>query len=141
MPSLRELDRDRCLDLIARGTIGRIAVTAPDGPHIVPVNFTLVEDTVAIRTTAYSVVGTYARDSVVAFEVDHLEHETRAAWSVVVRGRCFVESDPQMLARLRSELADSWAGGARTLYLRIPLEHVSGRAVGGAVSLPRSDAR
>lgn len=141
MPSLRDLDRDRCLALITRGTIGRIAVTAPDGPHIVPVNYALVDETIAIRTTAYSVVGTYARGSVVAFEVDHLEHETRAAWSVMVRGRCFVEADPQMLARLRSELADSWAGGSRTLYLRVPLEHVSGRAVGGAVSAPRSDVR
>lgn len=140
MTSLRDLDRERCLELITRGTVGRIAVTTPDGPHLVPVNYALVDDTIAIRTSAYSVVGTYARGSVVAFEVDHLEHETHAAWSVMVRGRCFVEADPHMLGRLRGELADSWAGGARTLYLRIPLEQVSGRAVGGAVPTPHGGA-
>ena len=133
MSPLRDLDQAHCLELITRGTVGRVAVTTPDGPHIVPVNYTLIDDTVAIRTSAYSVLGTYARGSLVAFEVDHLEHQTRAAWSVMVRGRCMMETDPQRLTRLRSALADSWAGGARTLYLRIPLEHVSGRAVGGGV--------
>lgn len=134
MSPLRDLDRARCLELLARGSVGRVAVTTPEGPHIVPVNYVLDDGTVAFRTSAYSVVGTYGRDSLVAFEVDHLEHEARAAWSVMVRGTCFVETDPEALTRLRSALADSWAGGARTLYLRVPLGQVSGRALGGAVA-------
>jgi uncharacterized protein len=138
---LRDLDRAHCLELIARGTVGRVAVTTPDGPHVIPVNYAVVDETVAIRTSAYSVLGTYGRDSVVAFEVDHLEHETCAAWSVMVRGRCFVETDPQTLVRLRSALAGGWAGGVRTLYLRVPFGEVSGRALGGAVVAPRSATR
>lgn len=140
MSSLRDLDRERCLALIARGTVGRVAVTTPDGPHIVPVNYVVVDDTIAIRTTAYSVLGTHGRGAVVAFEVDHLEHQTHAAWSVMVRGRCREETDPQMLTVLRKALTDSWAGGVRTLYLRVPLEQVTGRAVGGAVA-PSSGPR
>jgi uncharacterized protein len=143
MSQLRDLARTDCLDLIARGAVGRVAVCTPDGPHLVPVNYAVVDETVVVRTSAYSILGTYARGALVAFEVDHVEPGTRAGWSVLVRGRCFVETDPRVLVRLRSALGESWVGGSRTLYLRLPLEQVSGRAVGShvgdAVVAPRSD--
>ena len=141
MSHLRELERGECLDLVHRGTVGRAAVCTPDGPHVVPVNYAVVDDCIAIRTSAYSILGTYARGSVVAFEVDHLDSGSRSGWSVVVRDRCYVETDPRMLTRLRSELSDAWVGGARTLYLRLPLQNVSGRTVGGpAPASPRDSS-
>lgn len=133
MSHLRDLERTDCLGLLTRGTVGRMAVSTPEGPHVVPVNYVVIDDTLAIRTSAYSILGTYARASLVAFEVDELDQRTHSGWSVQVRGRCFVETDPRLLTRLRAALDDAWVGGARTLYLRLPLEQVTGRVVGEAV--------
>lgn len=133
MHHLKELDAAVCLRLLGERGIGRVAVITPDGPHLVPVNYAVLDDTIVIRTSPYSLLGTHARDSVLAFEVDDLDEPTRSGWSVVVRGRSRAESDPRTLARLRRLLPQSWAPGARTLYLRLPLDEVSGRAVGEAV--------
>lgn len=130
MSHLRDLDLADCLDRIIGGTVGRVAVSTPDGPHIVPVAYAVVDETIAIRTSAYSILGTSARDAVMAFEVDHVDDGSRSGWSVTVRGRCSVETDPRAIARLREALGDGWVSGARTLYLRLPLEHVSGRVLG-----------
>ena len=45
------------------------------------------DDSVLVRTTAYSLLGTYGRDAQLCFEVDQFDHELKRGWSVVVRGR------------------------------------------------------
>lgn len=139
MNQLKELDTTECLRLLGQRGIGRAAVATPDGPHLVPVNYAVLDGSIAIRTSPYSLLGTYARASMLAFEVDDIDEETHSGWSVVVRGRCLPETDPTTLARLRTLLPESWAPGARTLYLRLPLEEISGRAVGAAMAVaPRA---
>ena len=131
MSESRDLTRDDCLDLLASTTIGRVAVSTPDGPHIVPVNYGLFEDTVVVRTSSYSLLGTYARDAVVALEIDGFEPDARSGWSVVVRSRCSVESDPRTIRAIREAAPEApWAGGTRNLYLRLRTEQVTGRSVG-----------
>lgn len=139
MNQLKELDTTECLRLLGQRGIGRAAVATPDGPHLVPVNYAVVDGSIAIRTSPYSILGTYARASMLAFEVDDIDEETHSGWSVVVRGRCLPETDPATLSRLRTLLPESWAPGARTLYLRLPLEEISGRAVGTSMAVaPRA---
>ena len=131
MTDARELSRDECRDLLSAGAVARVAVVTPDGPHIVPVNYLLLDDTVVVRTSAYSLLGTYARDAVVALEIDHAEPGTRSGWSVVVRGRCTVESDPRTIRSLRAMAPEGpWAGGTRNLYLRLRTDDLTGRTVG-----------
>src|SRR5690349_648765 len=130
MTESRDLPRADCLALLAAGSVARVAVTTPEGPHIVPVGYLLLDDSVVVRTTSYSLLGTYARDAVVALEIDDVEPGTRLGWSVVVRGRCSVESDPRTIRTIRESAADTpWAGGTRNLYLRVRIEQVSGRAL------------
>lgn len=139
MSHLRDLDREVCLQLMTRATLGRLALSTPEGPHIIPVGYALVGETVAVRTSAYSVLGTSARAALVAFQVDQVDEESRSGWSVMVRGRCYVETDSQELARVQEALGDPWVAGARTLYLRLPLEHVTGRVLGSPDDVaPRS---
>lgn len=131
MSESRDLSRLDCLALLSAGTVGRVAVTTPDGPHIVPVSYTVLDDSVVVRTSSYSVLGTYARDAVVALEIDDFDHATRTGWSVVVRGRCSVESDPRTIRSIRETSGGSpWAAGTRNLYLRVRTDQVSGRSVG-----------
>ncbi len=130
MSHLRELSRDACLELLDRTTVGRVAVSTPDGPHVLPVNHAVVDDTLVIRTSAYSILGVHARGTILAFEVDEVDHAGRNGWSVVVRGRCAVESDPREIAQLRGMLPSPWPAGTRSLLLRLPLDEVTGRVVG-----------
>ena len=129
MPRFRELSAPECESLLRAGVIGRVALATPEGPLIVPVNYVVFEDTVIIRTSAYSLLGTHARDTMVAFEVDDLDPDRQSGWSVVARGRAWAESDPTELARIRTECSPrSWASGRRNVYLRVRWSRLSGRA-------------
>lgn len=131
MPESRELDRQECERLLRAGVVGRIAFSTPEGPHIVPVNYSVVDDTIVVRTSAYSLLGTYGRNAMLAFEVDHMDHDRHVGWSVIARGRGWAEADPEQVARIRSGWQPRpWASGTRNLYLRIRWDSLTGRALG-----------
>lgn len=126
-----EMSRPEAEALLRIGVVGRVAVCTEDGPHLVPVNYSVVDDHVILRTTSYSVLGRTARGNVVAFEVDHLDLEQHHGWSVVVRGRAEVVSDPAELQRIEAVWSPRpWAGGNRPLVIRVPCSEVSGRTLG-----------
>lgn len=126
-----DLSPDQCEHLLRAGVAGRVALSSPDGPHLVPVNYSVVGNAVVMRTSPYSVLGTYGRGSVLAFEVDWFDHDRWRGWSVVARGRADVVTDPVELERIRTTWEPRpWAGGSRNLYLRLPWTELSGRQVG-----------
>ena len=126
-----DLSRDECRQLLSAGVVGRVAVSTPTGPHIVPVNFSVVDGAVIIRTSPYSLLGTYGRDSMLAVEIDQFDYEYERGWSVVARGRAEVVTASTDLDHIRSVWSPRpWAAGTRTLYLRVPLSELSGRRLG-----------
>ena len=134
---LRELAFDECVRLLQAGVMGRVALTTPGGPQIVPVNYAAVEESILVATSPYSALGTYGPHQLVAFEVDHFDYENHTGWSVVVQGRAEVVTDPAELRRLRAIWAPRpWADGARNLHLRIPWTELSGRSLGGNLTTP-----
>ncbi|MFD6327938.1 DUF1918 domain-containing protein, partial [Streptomyces sp. NPDC058442] len=54
-PELRDLTPQECRTLLSTHGVGRIAVTTPQGPAVVPVNYEVVGDTIAFRTAPDSV--------------------------------------------------------------------------------------
>jgi uncharacterized protein len=129
-PSL-EMTRQECLDLIAGGGVGRVALCTPSGPRIYPVNYIVDRGQIVFRTAAYSLFGTTVHDQTVAFEVDELDYENASGWSVVVTGVAETVNDPDEIAVWADGGAlQPWAEGARHLYLRIEPQGVSGRRVG-----------
>ncbi|RYB92618.1 pyridoxamine 5'-phosphate oxidase family protein [Nocardioides glacieisoli] len=136
MPMSYDLSRDDCSRLLKAGVAGRVALGTPDGPHIIPVNYAVDsydgQESVLVRTTAYSLLGTYGRDAQVCFEVDQFDHEQKRGWSVVVRGRASFVQDHEELDRMaRSWQPRPWAEGQRHLVVRIPWTEVTGRQLGG----------
>lgn len=126
-----ELSYDQCVDLLSGGVVGRVALCLPTGPHIVPVNYAVVEESVVLRTSPYSALGTHADNSMLAFEIDHLDHERRSGWSVVAHGRGTVVENSDELAAIRDVWEPTpWAGGTRVLHIRIPWTELTGRTVG-----------
>ena len=117
---------------MSAGVGGRIALSSPNGPHIVPVNYSVVDDAIIVRTSPYSVLGTYGRDSMLAFEVDQFDYERQHGWSVVARGRGEVVVDPDELEHIRAHLGAAAVGraGSRDLHLRLRWTELTGRRIG-----------
>jgi nitroimidazol reductase NimA-like FMN-containing flavoprotein (pyridoxamine 5'-phosphate oxidase superfamily) len=131
MAELRELSYAECRALLVRQETGRVAVATPDGPHIIPINYSVVDEAIIFRTTPFSVLATYGRNVKLAFEVDHFRDEQQFGWSVVVRGRADVVTDATALAHIRQIWPPyPWADGARNLHFRLPFHELTGRTVG-----------
>lgn len=125
-----ELTEDESRDLLQTDQVGRVAFVTPTGPRIVPVNYAVAGDAVEFRTTAYSELAVHAPDQPVAFEIDHLDHQRERGWSVVVQGTCR-RVDHASGTREADDGPEPWAGGVRPLVLRVEMEQVTGRRVGG----------
>ena len=131
-----DLSHEECERLLHSGVGGRVALSSPDGPHIVPVNYSVVDGAIIVRTSPYSVLGTYGRDSMLAFEVDQFDHARQRGWSVVARGRGEVVSNPEQLEHIRATWEPRpWAAGARPLHVRLRWTELSGRRIGATWDL------
>ena len=131
MGDIRDLSYAECRGVLERGTVGRVGICTRDGPYIIPVNYTVLDEAIAFRTSPFSLLASHARGAVVAFEVEHLETDRLLGWSVLARGRAEVVDDPRHVDRIR-RLAQPipWAGGSRNLYVEIIWTTLTGRQVG-----------
>jgi hypothetical protein len=125
---LADLSTDECWQLAASRPVGRLAWSGPHGPTVIPVNFAVDGHRVLVRTKAYSQAARECEDTMVAFQVDSFDEDSRAGWSVLLRGRAHFEhqsppgdADP-----------DVWVSGPRSLRLRIEVSEVTGRRIQGA---------
>ncbi len=131
MPNSRELSYSECEALLRAGVTGRVALSTPTGPQIVPRNYSIVDCAIVLRTSAYSLLGTYGRGTTVAFEVDQVDTANQRGWSVVARGRADVVEDPAELDHIRAVWEPRpWANGARGLFLKIRWTELTGRQLG-----------
>ncbi len=130
MSELEELSYAECRGLLAGGVFGRAAICTAEGPRILPVNYSVVEESVVFRTSAYGMIST--RDSwPMAFEVDHVSYEDHRGWSVVALGRGERVEDADDLALIkRTWDPRPWAAGTRPLYVRLEWTDLTGRRVG-----------
>lgn len=131
MRDTHDIPREECVRLVAAGMAGRVAVTTPTGPHILPVNYSVMGESILLRTTPYSLLGTYGRDAMLCFEVDQFDYAEQRGWSVVVRGRADIVDDADEIEQIgRIWPPQPWAIGQRNLMIRIPWNEISGRQLG-----------
>jgi len=75
------------------GGVGRIGVATRQAPVVIPVNFSLRDGQIVVRTGA-GFLSQAAAGQLVAFEVDHVDRVRGAAWSVLVRGLATLVESP-----------------------------------------------
>lgn len=127
-----ELTTTECRDLLTTQEVGRVAVCTPNGPMIMPVNYTVDGASVVFRTSPYGVLGRHSWNSRIAFEVDHVDVGTRSGWSVVASGAGAMVEDAEELAVVRAfRNPQPWAPGSRLLYVRLAWDSLTGRRLGG----------
>ncbi|GGT40357.1 pyridoxamine 5'-phosphate oxidase family protein [Streptomyces chromofuscus] len=131
----RELERQECLRLLAKATVGRIVHTRQALPAVLPVNFGLDTDgSVLLRTSAASELVRAIDGTVVAFEVDDVDAVAHTGWSVVVTGPASVVTDPAERERLARTGPHSWVPWPDEVFVRIGPELVTGRELVGRPS-------
>lgn len=131
MSDIRDLSLSECEALLRAGVIGRVALATPTGPHIVPINYSVVDGSIILRTSPYSLLGTYGRDGTLAFEIDQFDHGYKRGWSVLARGRVEAIRDQAEIEHVRAVWQPRpWAGGNRQLYLRLRWTELTGRQLG-----------
>lgn len=125
------LDPDMCEALLGAGVLGRVGLVVEDDLLIQPMNYTVVDRAIVMRTTVDSQVAMCADGSRLAFEVDQLDYEWRHGWSVLARGIGELVRDPQEIARIEAESDPTpWATGARPTYVRLRWYELTGRRLG-----------
>lgn len=127
-PRFRRLEAGECMRLLADGGIGRVVYVSEYGPEAIPVNFTMYEGAVVIRTAEDSVLaGQLGRQ--VAFEVDALDETLHQGWSVLLHGPARRIANPAVVSRVQAVL-EPWAGEEeRHLYVMIDPSRIGGRRI------------
>ncbi|WP_344444204.1 helix-turn-helix domain-containing protein [Kitasatospora nipponensis] len=126
---LRRLGPEESRDRLGSHGVGRVGLATPDGPAVVPVNYTVLGGAIVYRT-APGTVAAAEPGSQVAFEVDQVDDALSRGWSVLVVGTVEHVTEPAAVSRLAEQAAaEPWAGGERHLWVRIHPTRVTGRAI------------
>ena len=104
---------------------------------MVPVNFFLDGDTVVFRTDAGSKFGLAVLDGrPVSFEVDGVDAGRHGGWSVLLRGTASEIAAPEGDRPEDEEISlRPWAPGAKSHWVRIVPDVISGRRIRPAPGL------
>ena len=118
-----------CYRLLAPRGIGRIAFGTAAGLAVLPVNYAVTANTIAIRTGSGSLIAAHA-DGPVSFEADHFDMELGQGWSVLVRGEAHRVLQHGELRKLQqSSGLRPWPAGEHDLYVRIVPTQLTGRRI------------
>jgi len=118
--ALEQLSRDECLRLMESVSVGRIIYTRRALPAVELVNFALDHGDIIIRTDSGGKLA-------VATQVDLLDADQQAGWSVTAVGQSHEVTDPAEIAHLQKIGLASWAPGVREHFIRISPEILNGR--------------
>jgi nitroimidazol reductase NimA-like FMN-containing flavoprotein (pyridoxamine 5'-phosphate oxidase superfamily) len=128
-PVLEVLDEHACRAHLRTASIGRIGTTIGALPAVLPMAYSMLDDDIVFRCRAGSRLTEAILAAPVAFEVDHLDHETRTGWSVMVVGRATPVDLARDLARIEALPLDVWSNDGHDHVLRIDTRFVTGRRV------------
>ena len=131
MNELAEMTVEECWRRLGPGGVGRIGFDRGRGPRIHPVDYTVVDEAVYVRTSDSSELGSFvemfADGAWVSFEVDHLDRDDR--WSVLVVARAS-RPDPRSGEPFpRGRMPVATPGGLHTTLVRLTPVEITGRRV------------
>jgi nitroimidazol reductase NimA-like FMN-containing flavoprotein (pyridoxamine 5'-phosphate oxidase superfamily) len=127
--SLVELDRQECLELFGRASIGRVVLSVDAIPVALPVNVAVLHGDVVFATDEGSKLDAALRGNVVSIEADGVDPLYHTGWSVIVTGVAEVLTDPGDVEEASRLPLHAWAPGPHRFLVRIPATVVSGRRI------------
>ena len=99
-------------------------------PIILPVSHGMDGEAVVLRTDAGSKLAAAENELPVAFEIDGIDADRRAGWSVLVRGDAQIVDNVYEIARLDELGVSPWADAVtRRNWVRIRTHEITGRKI------------
>ncbi len=127
---LEMLGFNECLRLLALAPVGRVGFHADGEVVILPVNHAVDGQDVVFLTANGSKLSAAEGQSVVAFEADAYDPDSRSGWSVLVTGRAEMVEEKAEIERLSGFGLHPWATAVdRPFWIRIRPTAVSGRRI------------
>ena len=133
---LEPLDEAACWELLRAHTVGRLVVSVGSQPDIFPVNYTLDEQVIVVRTAEGTKLAAALMGQKVAFEIDHIDENRHLGWSVVIHGEA---RESRTLPAVMNDQAldlEPWAIGHKPRYIHITPRKITGRRL---VDAPEAD--
>jgi hypothetical protein len=124
---LEVFDREQCLELLRKVSVGRLVFTEHALPAVQPVDFRYWRGDVVIRIADPVVLAAASGNRIVAFETDELDADLCCGWSVTVVGHAQVITEVPDLIELSGIFSRPRIGGRRDYFIRIRTEKVTGR--------------
>lgn len=120
-----------CWELLTGKAVGRIAYCNANGPVVLPVNYTIRDQSIVFRTAAGGLLHDAMRFAQAAFQVDEIDDFLQAGWSVLLVGNAQWVNDTEQLTDLwwDQHQPDPWAGGDRNAFVRLLPSEITGRRV------------
>ncbi len=118
------LSREQCLARLAQTPIGRLGLSIDALPVILPIHFTISDESVHFVATRGSRLESATTGSVVAFQADGYDREEGSWWSVLVQGVAKPVRDHDARAPRGSGWSESAGPGNN---LRLGTTKMSGR--------------
>ncbi|HEX2405001.1 MAG TPA: pyridoxamine 5'-phosphate oxidase family protein [Acidimicrobiia bacterium] len=126
------LGHAECLRLLWSHQVGRIAFIDAGEPQILPVHYRLHDGRVVFRSAVGAKLDAAMRQAPVAFEVDGVDEERGAGWSVVVHGTAAEVDNEDESAALDSLGVETWLQGSQPLrWIQIRPTEITGRRLPG----------
>ncbi len=136
--TIEVLSEAECRRLLAEQEVGRVAFVDRDFPVVLPVNYVLDGNSIAIHTdrgTKFDQIPLHR----VAFEVDGIERWNHSGWSVLVQGFGQDVSDAigTRYEDLRRRGLTTWLPGERSHWVTIDIRRISGRRIATKMGITR----
>lgn len=129
--ALEDIDETECWRLLATQPVGRLAVVVGHYPVVLPVNFVVVDRTIAFRTGPGTKLWAIHRNNV-TFQVDSIDAFHRTGWSVMARGAAqevVGGRHAEVAGRIDEPGQGPWAPGPKEHLVRVVVDSISGRRI------------
>jgi len=135
LEGLELLSEPQCRALLRHEHLGRVAVSIGGLPAVFPVNYVVASDEILFFTAEGTKLRAATANTIVTFEVDHVDPVGERGWSVLVIGQARERTEPAVVAGAKASGLRPWAQGDRSHLIGLAIELVSGRRIG-----PEGDA-
>lgn len=126
---LIEMSTDECWQRLRDTGVGRIAVMDGSVPDIFPVNYRVHGGELVVRTEAGTKLAAATLMMAVAFEIDEIDEDDRAGWSVVVKGHGREPATLEESMALDELGLDPWVDAPKSRWLVVTPTEVTGRRI------------
>lgn len=122
------LDEDACWERLRGEELGRLAVAVAGRPDIFPINYTVSDGAIFMRSAEGSKLVSVVINEWVAFEIDGYVPADNHAWSVVAHGRAELVGNQEIDEYVAGLPLFPWNTSPKNRFIKIDVTELSGRS-------------